>query len=215
MKLRLCATVALFLGTYSSFSQKQTYVPNHPPVPKFSVTLFGGYTFQDKVNLGYTYGYIRNAAHYGTSFEFMFNRLRSLELSYQRMDTKMPIYDGYTGILLNRGHGNGALNYIMIGGVNYFPFSPYVMPYGGLNLGVCVLTNKEDYTTTKFALGAKLGVKIKASQVVSVKIQTQLMSVVQGAGGSLYFGTGGPGYGVSTYSSVTQFGFTGGLSFDF
>jgi hypothetical protein len=36
---------------------------------------------------------------------------------------------------------------------------------------------------------------------------------VQGAGGGLYFGTGGAGAGVSTYSSMLQFGLGGGLTF--
>ena len=39
------------------------------------------------------------------------------------------------------------------------------------------------------------------------------MSAVQGAGGGLYFGTGGGGVGVSTYSSMYQFGLGGGLTF--
>jgi hypothetical protein len=41
------------------------------------------------------------------------------------------------------------------------------------------------------------------------------MSAVQSAGGGLYFGTGGGGAGVSTYSSMYQFGLGGGLAFQF
>jgi len=39
------------------------------------------------------------------------------------------------------------------------------------------------------------------------------MSIAQGAGGGLYFGTGGVGAGVSTYSSMYQFQLGGGLTF--
>ena len=46
---------------------------------------------------------------------------------------------------------------------------------------------------------------------VAIKLQGQLMSAVQSAGGGLYFGTGGAGAGVSTYSSMYQFGLGGGL----
>jgi hypothetical protein len=41
----------------------------------------------------------------------------------------------------------------------------------------------------------------------------QLLSIPQGAGGELYFGTGGAGAGVSTYSTMMQFALGGGLTF--
>jgi len=213
MKARLM--IAAVLMFFANASSGQEVHPHHAPQARGSLTIFGGYTFQDKVNFSNAYGYIKEAAHWGLSAEFFLDRMRTLELMYQRMDTHAPLYDGYYGTKLNHDNDKAGLNYIMIGGVNYIPASPKVMPYGGINLGVCVVTNKEDYTATKFAIGGKLGVKIKASPVVGIKLQAQLLSVVQGAGGGFYVGTGGTGYGVSTYSTVLQFGFTGGLSFDF
>ncbi|PZF73253.1 porin family protein [Taibaiella soli] len=215
MKARLLIAAVLMFFANTSFGQMQTSDHSHQHHPRGSLTIFGGYTFQDKVSFSNSYGYIKEAAHWGLSAEFFMDRLRTLELLYQRMDTHAPLYDGYFGTQLNHDNDKAGLNYIMIGGVNYIPASPTVMPYGGINLGVCVVTNKEDYTATKFAIGGKLGVKIKASPVVGIKLQAQLLSVVQGAGGGFYVGTGGSGYGVSTYSTVLQFGFTGGLSFDF
>jgi hypothetical protein len=66
---------------------------------------------------------------------------------------------------------------------------------------------------TKFAWGAKLGLNFWASESLGIKIQTGLNSAVQGAGGGLYFGTGGVGAGVSTYSTFYQFYVGGGLTF--
>lgn len=214
MKHRLILFTAAMLLGMKSFAQMPSQHAVPPPT-RMSLTIFGGYTFQDRVDFSNAYGYVRANAHYGGSLEFFFNRMRALELVYQRMDTKAPAYSGYTGLQLNPESDKAALNYIMIGGVNYIPVSPIVKPYGGLDLGVCVLTNKEDYTATKFAVGGKIGVKIQAAQHVGIKLQAQLLSVVQGVGGGFYVGTGGATYGVSTYSTLLQFGFTGGLAFDF
>jgi hypothetical protein len=46
-----------------------------------------------------------------------------------------------------------------------------------------------------------------------LKLQMQLVSVSQGFGGGAYFGTGGAGVGLQSYSSVYQFGMGGGLAF--
>ena len=70
-----------------------------------------------------------------------------------------------------------------------------------------------DNSATKFAWGLRLGANIWASEKMAIKLQGQLMSAVQGAGGGLYFGTGGAGVGVSTYSSMLQFGLGGGITF--
>jgi hypothetical protein len=55
----------------------------------------------------------------------------------------------------------------------------------------------------------------KFSEALGLKIGAQLMSPVQGAGAGLFFGTGGARVGISTFSTVFQFGFTGGLRFSF
>jgi hypothetical protein len=90
--------------------------------------------------------------------------------------------------------------------------------FGGGMLGAAFINvdnpdNNTSNSATKFAWGLRLGANIWASEKVAIKLQGQLMSAVQGAGGGLYFGTGGAGAGVSTYSSMLQFGLGGGLTF--
>jgi len=48
---------------------------------------------------------------------------------------------------------------------------------------------------------------------VGIKLQAEVISAVQGAGGGFYFGSGGSGAGISTYSSMYQWSLGGGLSF--
>lgn len=90
--------------------------------------------------------------------------------------------------------------------------------FGGLMAGMVVasITNPDtngNTTPTKFAWGIRGGANIWASEKVAIKLQIQLLSAVQSMGGGLYFGTGGVGAGVSSYSSIYQFGLGGGLTF--
>ena len=178
------------------------------------LNFFGGYTFQDKFNTsGGYYGYdysnarIGEAPHFGGSIEFELRPNKCLELLYQNQATQGYINGSY----IEFGPYDISINYLMIGGVGYKPFNEVVSGYGGLNVGCGFMTG--DANATKFAWGGKLGLQVNASPKVGIKLGCQLFSAVQGFGGGFYFGTGGASAGVTTYSSIYQFGFTGGLVF--
>jgi opacity protein-like surface antigen len=187
-----------------------------------SLDLYGGYTFQDRVDLGYynnynNYGYIRANGQYGAGLEFFVNPLRSIELSYQYMGTKAPFYDweGQT----NKNNEDGSLQYILIGGNNYMDNGGKVVPYGGAGIGVGIANfhyadNQGSTSLTKFAWNLHLGVKIRTESAVAIKLQAYLQSIVEGVGVGVGFGTGGAGAGVTTYSTMLQFGLGGALCFD-
>lgn len=184
------------------------------PAQNIRINGFGGYTFQDRFPMGGSYGgysynegRIKDGAHYGGSIEFEVRKNKCIELLYQNQPT-----EGYiAGSLFEYGPYDITANYIMLGGLGYKPFSPAVSGYGGINIGAAFLTG--DANATKFAVGGKLGLMINVSPAVGIKLGAQLLSPVQGVGGGFYFGTGGASAGVSTYSSIYQFGFTGGLCF--
>ena len=172
---------------------------------------FAGYTFQDKFNMSGTYnsynytdGVIGDGTHIGGGIEFALRPTKSVELFYQVQATQ-----GYINGISDFTPRDVNIHYLMIGGLGYQPFSPVVSGYGGINLGAGFISG--DASTTKFAIGGKLGLLVNLSETVGLKMGGQLLSAVQGAGGGFYFGTGGAGAGVSTYSSIYQFGFTGGL----
>ena len=176
------------------------------------LNFFSGYTYQDKFQVGGTYyGYTYNEAriadgqHIGGSIEFDVRKNKAVELLYQQQKT-----EGYFGGGLGElGPYDVTLHYIMLGGLGRLPFSDAVSGYGGINVGCGWSTG--DNNSTKFAWGGKLGLQFNLSDVVGIKAGAQLMSPVQGFGGGFYFGTGGASAGVSTYSSIYQFGWTGGL----
>jgi hypothetical protein len=178
---------------------------------KMGISLQGGYTFQDRVDFSYGYGLIHDNAHYGGSLQYDVNPNYSIDLTYLREDTKATLY----GTLLNYEY-KIAMNHILLGGLRYYHFNPKVAGIGGLQAGATIFTSSDvSGSVTKFTYGIRLGVEISPSPTVGIRLQGQMLSPVQGAGGGFYFGTGGSGVSISTYSSLYLFGFTGGLIFKF
>ena len=187
---------------------------------------YGSYVFDDKIdsyysNTSYYNGKIKGGFMWGGGLEFRFHDYYGLELMYQRLDTHAPI-EYYDNSGINPGvkttNMKVGINYILAGGARSMHPNAKTEPYGGFLLGMAIIDSKNTETdqsasATKFALGARIGVNIWASERVGIKLQTQLLSVPQGAGGGIYFGTGGAGVGVSTYSSMLQFVLGGGLTF--
>ncbi len=209
-RLYITATLLLIVAA-NSFAQETR------------LNLYGNYAFDDKVdsyysNTSYFSGKVKGGFLWGAGLEFRLQHDYGLELSYQRMDTKAPIEYYDNGI--KNTNFDVSLNYIMIGGVRAIHTGTKAEPYGGFSLGVDIIDAKNpdkntSQSATKFAWGLKGGVNVWASDKVGLKFQAQLLSSVQSAGGGLYFGTGGAGAGISTYSSMLQFVLGGGLTFKF
>lgn len=234
MKLTALLLSALFLaGVYKfSYAEKGNDLPqNQQKVmvlqkPAFTPGLrLNGYTFyafDDKVDSYYSSseyfnGKIKGGFQWGGGLEYMMSPGQSIEISYLRLDTDAPMEYYKDGIQFTTF--DLATNYIMLGGNRYFPNGGKVEPYAGLQAGVAVFNvhnpdNGKSDTATKFAWGLKAGLNIWASDMVGLKIQTGLLSAVQGVDGGFYFGTGGAGAGVNTYSTFYQFYIGGGLTFN-
>jgi hypothetical protein len=193
------------------------------------------YAFDDAVdsyysNTSYFNGTVKGGLLWGGGLEFMLHPQYGLELTYLRMDTKAPVtyYSNQPPAGVKSNTLDLDINYALIGGNRYKAFSPVVEGFGGLQLGAAFLkatrpamggfVGENSETATKFAWSIRGGVNIfpggKASKV-GLKLQVGLLSCVQSAGGGLFFGTGGAGAGISTYSSAYQFNLGGGLVFKF
>jgi hypothetical protein len=188
------------------------------------LNIYGNYAFDDKVDnyystTSYYNGKIKGGFLWGGGLEFGLHDYYGIELSYLRLDTKAPMtYYDYNDNDVKNTSFDVAMNYIMVGGVKSVPTHEKAEPYGGLMLGMAIIDAKNpdkstSHSATKFAWGARLGTNIWANEKVGIKLQAQILSVPQGVGGGLYFGTGGAGAGVSTYSSMLQFVLGGGLTF--
>jgi opacity protein-like surface antigen len=178
----------------------------------FSVTGYGGYLFQDKVSFANAYGYIKESGFWGASFEGVNREGAGFELLYQGQNTHVPMYT-YGGLKSDRPDGL-TCSYILINGVRYLQNNDHVQPYAGIGAGVAIINSDAGSSQTKFAWDFKLGIKLKTASVVGFKLQAQLNSITQAGGASLYASPIGGLY-VSSYSTIWQFGFAGGLVFDF
>lgn len=184
------------------------------------LNLYGGYTFRDRFPLGGTYqgftwreGAINESAHFGGGLEYEFRPNKAIEVYYQMQPTT-----GYIETSLGRFTTDVTANYLMLGGLGYAPFNDKLKGFGGLLVGAG-WASSDAGSSTKFAWGGRLGLMISPSERVGIKLGAQVLSPIQGASGGLYLGagTGGvsTGAGISTYSSIYQFGFFGALTFSF
>ncbi len=206
MKIKSIFSFMLVITSVTAFAQS-----------KVSISGFVGYTLQDNIYFSNSYdGYIEDCAQYGGILEYEFRPKISLGISYMHMDTHVPIYDAYN-YQVNQNSDATAINYLMFDIIKYFQGPgalSVVSPYVGIGAGMAMLNVKNGDSYTKFAWDGKFGVKIRMSAHIALFAQAQVQSIVQGVGGSMYISTGGAGVGISSYSSVYQFSFGGGLSFN-
>ncbi len=180
-----------------------------------SMTGYGGYTFQDRLNYGNAYGYLNESGHWGVSLEGINRRRDGIELLYQQQLTHVPVY--YLTLpnsQVNSGNDKTVMSYLVLNAMHHFMMGP-VEPYVGIGIGAGFINNKSYSNETRFAWDAKLGLEFKVSPVVGIKVQAQLFSIVQAAGGSFYVSQDGSVTSVTSYSSIFQFGFSSGLCFNF
>lgn len=198
--MKISFLLTLVLATVVAYAQ-----------PSITLMTFESYTFQDKFDTEYGTGQIGDGFQWGGGLEFGLSEETAIELIYQRLDTEAE-YAGFD----RRYTGSVGINYIMLGGTRYMPVNDKISGFGTFNMGVGWFepeSTLESEGSARFSLGGKLGVRIMASEKVSVRLHGQLFSPVQWAGGGFYFGTGGSGAGVSTGSTIWQFNLGGSLNY--
>ena len=193
---------------------------------EFRINAFAGYVFDDHVEsyystTSYYEGTIKGGFRWGGGLEYMVNPAYGINLIYLTQSTEAPLnyYDPNPPSGVKNRTFDLTTHWILLGGCRYMRKDKFE-PYGGLELGM-VISNLENplsgnsASNTNFAWGIKVGTNIFFSEKVGLKIQADLRSATQAAGGGFYFGTGGAGVGVSSYSTIYQFGLGGGLVFRF
>jgi opacity protein-like surface antigen len=191
---------------------------------KIRFNAFSGYVFDDNHvdsyydPTSYYDGSIQGGYQWGGGLELMLAPTKGIEFKYLRQDCVAPM-EYYDNGVKNKNFNLG-INYLLLGGTNYFRGTgEKVEPFAGAGLGMAIInvknteSNSSDTTKDKFAWNIKLGTNVWINERIGLKLQTQLLSAVQSVGGSFYFGTGGAGAGMATYSTMYQFELGGGLVF--
>jgi len=188
------------------------------------INVYGSYVFDDRFSSSYNqYSYydgkLKGGLQYGGGIELATSDVTGVELLYLRQTTHAPISYNNGTLIDKFTDFDVSMNYIMLSGVRRLQQtgSP-IEAYGGLMLGMAIVEldnpdNGYSNNVTKFAWGARLGCNIWAGEKIALKIQGQLLSPVESMGGGLYFGSGGSGANISTYSTIYQFTLGGGLSY--
>lgn len=183
---------------------------------------YASYVFHDRFDSrydasNYYYGRINDGFRWGGGLEYKIGDDYGVELSYQRMNTNVPLNYYYNGPKFT--NFKVGENFIMMGSNRYFDVNnDKIELYTGVQAGVLVIkyTNPDNGysgTITKFSWGIKAGSDLWISDQIGIKFQAQLLSAIQSVGADIYFGTGGSGAGVTGNSSILQFGIGGGLCF--
>jgi opacity protein-like surface antigen len=195
MKKALITSVILFIAA-AGYSQH------------ISINAFGGYTFRDRINFGNAYTYINAGGIWGASVEGVNQQGTGLELLYQYQSTSTPTTIYVPSQTFN---STTVISYLLLNFEQYYMNNPKIQPYGGIGLGAAFYSSnyQGSSSATKFAWDIKAGVKFKASSSVGIKIGAQLLGSAQATGTAWYYG-----YAYTTYATILQFSFTGGLVFD-
>ncbi|MFI5155780.1 MAG: hypothetical protein ACHQEM_06325 [Chitinophagales bacterium] len=175
-----------------------------------SLNGYGGYLFGDNLNYGTFTANIQGSGVWGASIEGMNQYGNGIELLYHQQNTQVPIKGYPGGNTINPGANSAVLSYILLNFERYFNVGEKVMPYGALGLGVLLTAPQQGSGYSYFAWDAKMGVKIKTAGKLGFKIQAQLLSATAASGTAWYYG-----YVYTTYSTLWQFGFEGGITLDF
>jgi len=200
LKLLIFVVLGLLLIGSSSFtSQAQS----------LEVTPFSGYTLRSTFDIYGGQARVYGNHTYGGIVTYNLNPQYGIEFTYSRQPTEgdaRSIYNQDLGVPIS------VVN-ILVGGLRQLPVSENVIPFGGVHFGVTGYTPQvRGYDDGwLFAVGAKVGSKFMFSETAGIRLQAAMNMPVQGFGSTFYFGTGGAGVGVGTYSSIFQFTFTGGL----
>jgi hypothetical protein len=107
-------------------------------------------------------------------------------------------------------------NYYLLGGMREIDNGNPAIPFGLFNIGMTNFKNTEDnYSRNMFTVGLGGGIKYFVNDKIGIRLQARLLFPMQYGGVSfgcgIGTGGGGCGTGVSSYTSLIQGDFTGGI----
>ena len=179
-----------------------------------------GYHFGSKLNYGRNYIEIDDSDQWGLTIGYETFDNTMIEISYVHMSTSVNLRDEFLSPIKSKLADLSA-DWIMAGGVQYFPYGR-LRPFFGGALGIVIfnpsnenrdITNMSFSSETRFAFSFKGGINIMFSDRIGLNLQGNLMFPVNWGGFYVAAGSGGLSSGVSVSSTTLIGGFSGGLVF--
>lgn len=182
------------------------------------ITPYGGWLWTGSVYLPTYLGYynsqhakVTDMGNYGVRMGVRLPSyiIAEFEWNHTNVDFQYRDFDGVTKSI------PVSANYYWVGGVRELQEGPMI-PYGIFNIGAANFKNTNNETNaTYFAVGFGGGIKYFMNERVGIRLQARIMAPMTFSG--IYLGCGigtggaGCGTGVSSYSSIIQGDFTGGI----
>lgn len=177
------------------------------------ITPFVGYTFQNKFAISGGEARLEDGLTYGATAAFAVGNDNTIELLYSRQETRVVANSIFFDEPFVR---NAAMNYIMVGGNKVLPSITDDLQFtGGMKIGMAIVDSPEnDFNTiTKFAAGLNVGFKYFFSDAIGLRGGMNLNFPITDIGAGIgWSSSGGTSVGVSGWSPIVQFAFTGGLA---
>ena len=175
--------------------------------PSITLEVFGGWLWTGKA--GYD-GSIKvdDKGNYGLRGGISPKTQMVIEFEWNHTDTRLQWYDNIEQRNLTE---DVKMNYYILGFNKELSEGPAV-PFGIVNIGVMNLKGETlNFSENWFTVGLGGGLKYYLSDHIGIRLQARLFLPMQFAGVGFGCDTGGCGSGVSTYTTVIQGDFTGGI----
>jgi len=193
------------------------------PQNKGEFSLLSGYQMLGSIQVyNYNSGYqyvdgdldINDAVYYSGALGFYTSRETMAEIQYTYQPTNLSFKPYTTGIQTTSFGAD--VHYILATGYYLKQFSRTATGYGGISIGAAGIVPKNNLNSAwRVAFALTLGVKFLLSKAIGIKLQSQALFPIQWAGGTIYAGSGGAGYGINGGTSIIQINVGGGLYYAF
>jgi len=188
----------------------------------FRLNAYSAYTINDKVDSYYSSsnyydGTIKGGFQWGAGFEYMVRPAWAAELKYLHQDASVPMFYYYGSE--RKGEFNLGMNYILLGANRYFKTAnEKIEPYLGAGIGIAMINIKNPISNAnsdinKFAFNLKAGTNIWVTKRIGIKLEVNLLSAIKGASNGFYFEHDIAGIDLTSYKTIMQLGFGGGLTY--
>ena len=196
--------LALTIGAHSASAQRIE-------VNALSAYMFGTSTDYMYVS-GLRYGdiWIAPSAIHGAAVDVTLDKNIMFEVQYMAQPTRAE----ERGLNRQVTHETDLTNhFIQAGGLYSHSLNPSADVFGGLMFGLEVFSpSKPQYESVVRFLGTLTGgTKIWITDAVGIRVQAALNMPMVLSGVGFYIGTGGGGYGASTFVQLLQFTLGGGV----
>lgn len=179
-----------------------------PAAAQLGLQLFTGYVFKETFPVTPVDVQITDGMAYGGGLDVVLGDLYGIEFTYQGQQVEYNVSDD-NGI---NETDEGRLEYIQVSGTRLYPITALTSIFGGLNFGTSIITNSElNEKTYRFGWGGKVGVRHRLSDLLAIKLQTQLMAIMHAEDVSAWPGQTSSSAQYSDYAYALQLGVIGGI----